>query len=137
MIREFSGGYFKAEMTVQPYDEGPAIERSLYTLIERECYPQTDAPITMRVGLDGGSMFTPSPEGGMPTDVLALPTEFCDAVGVHPSAEEVSVFILKPAHAYLFNQTAALGEQFEDTSNISDTTLSEEDRTFFNLEEDK
>lgn len=137
MIREFSGGYYRAEMTVQPYDDGPAIERGLHEFIEDEYYPQTDAPVTMRVGLDGGRMFTPSAEAGMPTDVLALPENFCDEIGVHPSAEEIGVFIVKPAHAYMFNQARALGERFNESSNISDNTLSEEDRSYFDIDGDR
>jgi hypothetical protein len=70
----------------------------------------------------------------MPTDVLGLPENLCDKMNVHPSAEDVSVFVLKPAHAYLFGQAERLGERFEDSSNISDTTLEEEDRKFFNIE---
>lgn len=133
MIRDFSGGYYRTEMTVQPVESGPAIEQGLYDFINREFYYQTDAPITMRVGLDEGAHFHPSAEGAMPTDVLGLPVSLCDKLGVHPSAESIGVFILKPAHAYLFNQTAKIGESFEDLSNISDTTLSDEDENFFNL----
>jgi len=137
MIEDFSGGYYRTEMTIQPVDDGPSIERGLYDFINREFYYKTDAPITMRVGLKQETHFQPSAEGGMPTDVLGLPTRLCDDMGVHPSAEAVSVFVLKPAHAYLFSQTEKLGEQFVDSSNISDTTLEKEDREFFNLEGDE
>jgi hypothetical protein len=134
MIEDFSGGYYRTKMTVQPVESGPSIERGLYDFINREFYYQTDAPITMRVGLSQGTHFRPEAEGGMPTDVLGLPPAMCDEVGVHPSAEDVSVFVLKPAHAYIFGQTEKYGEQFEHSSNISDTTLDEEDRSFFNLD---
>jgi hypothetical protein len=132
MIEDFSGGYYRTRMTVQPVQGGPSIERGLFDFINREFYYQTDAPITMRVGFDGAH-FRPTCEGGMPTDVLGLPEDLCERVGVHPSAEDVSVFILKPAHAYLYGQAAALGES-PDYSNISDMTLDEEDERFFNLE---
>lgn len=134
MIEEFSGGYYRVTMDVQPVESGPAIERGLYDFINREFYYKTDAPITMRVGMDEGMHFQPSAEGAMPTDVLALPQSLCDTMGVHPSAEKVSVYLLKPAHAYLFGQSQKYGEQFLDSSNISDTTLSEEDKSFFNIE---
>lgn len=137
MIEDFSGGYYRTEMTVQPVADGPSIERGLYDFINREFYYKTDAPITMRVGLKQETHFQPDAEGGMPTDVLGLPKQLCDEMGVHPSAESISVFVLKPAHAYLFSQTEKLGEQFVDSSNISDTTLQEEDRKFFNLEGDE
>ena len=135
MIEDFSGGYYRTTMTVQPLKHGPTIERGLYDFINREFYYQTDAPITMRVCLTEAVHFQPSAESAMPTDVLGLPTAMCDRIGIHPSAETVSVFVLKPAHAYLFSQTEKLGEQFADSSNISDTTLSEEDKNFFNIED--
>lgn len=114
MIQEFSGGYYRAEMTVQPLEDGPAIEQGLYDFIDRKIYHKTDAPLTIRVGLDGGTHIRPSSENAMPTDVLAMPPELCDKVGVHPSAEDVGVFILKPAHAYLFNSSdTSLEEDFE------------------------
>jgi len=126
MIEDFSGGYYRTKMTIQPYKQGPTIERGLYDFINREFYCQTDAPITMRIGLSEGVHFRPTSEAAMPTDVLGLPEKFCDKIGVHPSAEEMSVFVLKPAHAYLFGQAEKLGESFTDSSNISNTTLSEE-----------
>lgn len=136
MIENFSGGYYRTKMTVQPYKQGPTIERGLYDFIDREFYYKTDAPITMRIGLSEGFHFRPKAEAAMPTDVLGLPEQLCDEMGVHPSAEGISVFVLKPAHAYLFGQTEKYGDSFEDSSNISDTTLDEEDRNFFNLTSD-
>jgi hypothetical protein len=133
MLEDFAGGYYRAEMTVQPYKQGPTIEQGLYDFINREFYYKTDAPITMRVGLSNSFHFRPSAEGAIPTDVLGLPEQLCDEMNVHPSAEGVNVFILKPAHAYLFGQAEKLGGSFEDSSNISDTTLEEEDKRFFNL----
>lgn len=103
ILEEFSGGYYRAEMTVQPFDEGPTIERGLYDLLNRELYAQTDAPVTMRVGLDAGPSFRPRAENAVPTDVLAAPKELLEESGVHPSAEDVSVFIYKPEAAYMLN----------------------------------
>lgn len=134
MIEEFSGGYYRIEMTVQPLSSGPSIERGLYNFIDKKFYCQTSAPVTMRVGLTQSSHFQPSSEGAMPTDVLGLPENLLQEMDVHPSAENVSVLILKPAHAYMFGQSMALGSEFLDNSNISDTTLEEEDKSFFNLD---
>jgi hypothetical protein len=103
VIEDFSGGYYRLQMDVQPLERGPCIERGLYDLISRNIYTQTDAPVTMRLGLDEGSTFRPTGENGMPTDVIGLPTEFLDSIGVHPSAEGVSIFILKPKNAYMFS----------------------------------
>jgi hypothetical protein len=114
MMEDFSGGYYRTTMTVQPYKQGPTIERGLYDFINKEFYYQTDAPITMRVGLSETVHFRPTAEAAMPTDVLGLPEEFCDEIGVHPSAEKVNVFVLKPAHAYLFGQAGEQIKQFEE-----------------------
>jgi hypothetical protein len=131
MIEDFSGGYYRAEMTVQPLESGPSIERGLYDLISRKIYTNTDAPVTMRLTLDGGPRFMPHTEGAMPTDVIGMPTDMLDDVGIHPSAEDISVFILKPKHAYLFHQVDDLDE--EDLYQNAYTSLTEEDRSFFNL----
>jgi hypothetical protein len=106
MIEEFSGGYYRTQMTVQPFDDGPAIEKGLYDLINRRMYSNTDAPVTMRLQMDSGLRFTPSAEGAMPTDVIGVPTDLLDKIGVHPASENINVFILKPKHAYLFHQLA-------------------------------
>jgi hypothetical protein len=105
MIEEFSGGYYRANMTVQPLDRGPSIERGLYDLINRNIYSNTDAPVTMRLTLDKGPRFTPETENGMPTDVIGVPSDILDEMSIHPSTEDVSVFILKPKHAYLYQQS--------------------------------
>jgi hypothetical protein len=127
-LEEFSGGYYRAEMTVQPLDRGPSIERGLYDLINREIYYKTDAPVTMRLGLNADApTFEPSAENGMPTDVLGVPTDLLDMAGIHPSAESVSVFIYKPEAAYLFQDMSFSNSRKEDAD------LQEEDEQFFNL----
>lgn len=131
MLEEFSGGYYRAEMTIQPLDRGPTIEQGLYDLINRKIYTQTDAPVTMRIGLDAGPTFQPEAENGVPTDVLAMPTELLDEAGVHPSAESVSVFIYKPHAAYLFSEKMGLGQDVDHKDELSD-----EDRAFFDLKGD-
>lgn len=105
MLQHFSSGYYRASMQVQPFDDGPAIERGLFDLISRRVYDTTDAPITMRLGLNKGPRFTPEPENAMPTDVIGIPEQILDNADVHPSDDNVNVFVLKPEAAYRFNQT--------------------------------
>lgn len=136
-IEHFSNGYYKTEMSVQPYSDGPAIEQGLYDFINRKFYQRTDAPVTMRVGLSSGPMFRPDAERSMPQDVVGLPLSDIEDSNIHPSDESVAVFVLKPEFAYLFNSAMRLGEQFVDSSNISDNTLQKEDREFFNLSGDE
>jgi hypothetical protein len=135
-IEDFSNGYYKADMSVQPYSDGPTIEQGLYDYIARKVYYKTDAPVTMRVGLNAGPMFSPSAESGIPTNVLGLPLSDIEDSSIHPSDDNVAVFVLKPEFAYLFNSAEKLGEQFMDSSNLSDNTLEKEDRRFFNLDGD-
>jgi hypothetical protein len=105
MLESFSKGYYRAKMEVQPFDDGPAIERGLYQLIDRRIYDTTTAPITMRLGLDAGPRFTPSTENAMPKDVIGVPESVLDEADIHPSDDNVNVFVLKPKAAYRFNQT--------------------------------
>jgi len=118
MIEDFSGGYYRAQMTVQPLERGPSIERGLYDLINRKIYSNTDAPVTMRLSLSGGPRFAPETENGMPTDVIGIPTEILDEAGVHPSTENTSIFILKPKHAYRFYQTDGVNSYNNSDNNI-------------------
>lgn len=129
-LEEFSGGYYRTEMTVQPLERGPTIEQGLYDLINRQIYHRTDAPVTMKLGMNVGPTFQPSAENGVPTDVLGAPTELLDEAGVHPSAEDVNVFIYKPEAAYLFASDISSG----DTPDVAD--LSDKDREFFDLTSD-
>lgn len=112
-LEEFSGGYYRTEMSVQPYDDGPVIQNSLYDFINREIYAQTDAPITMRVGLDQGPYFTVEAENAVPSDVLAMPREWMDDMEIHDQ-EARNVFVLKPGHSYVLNQSVKLSKRFDD-----------------------
>lgn len=110
MIEDFSGGYYRAEMSIQPLESGPCIERGLYDLISRKIYRSTNAPVTMRLTLDGGPRFTPSAENAMPTNAIGVPTAMLDQLGIHPSTENMSVFILKPKHAYLYQNASKFAQ---------------------------
>jgi len=111
-INEFSGGYYRAKMSVQPFEDGPSIEQGLYNLIEQKIYENTNAPITMRLGLNKGPRFTPSTEISMPQDVVGVPQSVLDNSDIHPSDDNVNVFILKPDAAYRFNKTMDASEQY-------------------------
>ena len=109
-LKNFSKNYWLAEMEVQPYKEGPVIERGLYDIIDSKIYKRTDAPITMTLGFSGGPTFEPQAESAVPTDVLALPQEMMDQVDVKAS-EKVTVFIYKPRAAYLYNREVVPDER--------------------------
>lgn len=112
-FEEFSGGYYRTDMNVQSYKDGPVIQNGIYDFINREVYAQTDAPITMRVGLDAGPYFHVSSESAVPTDVLALPREWIDDMDID-ERERQNVFLLKPGHSYVLNQSVKLSERFKN-----------------------
>lgn len=118
-LDEFSGGYYRAEMSLVPYDDGPVIEQNLYDFIDREIYGSTDAPITARIGLDKGPMFVLSAEGAMPQDALALPRDWLDDMRIHDTKGRHDIFVLKPAHSYFINQSVKLSKRF-DAHNVND-----------------
>jgi hypothetical protein len=105
LLEKFSGGYYRAQMEVQPFENGPAIEQGLYDIINRRVYDTTDAPVTMRLGLNSGPRFVPSAERSMPKDVIGVPKSILDESNTHPADTNVNVFVLKPQAAYRFNKT--------------------------------
>lgn len=90
MLEEFSSGYYRSEMRVQEYDDGPVIEQQVYDFINRRLYADSTLPVMMRLGLDAGEKFAVKAESAVPKDVLALPQEMFDSRGMQ------SVFVLKP-----------------------------------------
>lgn len=90
------------------------IENGLYDLINRKIYAQTNAPITMRLGMNGGPYFSPMAESSVPTDVLALPRDWMDDMQLHDEFETHNVFVLKPEHSYVLNQSVAIEQRFDD-----------------------
>lgn len=112
-LDEFSGGYYRTEMNVQPYEDGPVIEHGLYNMIDKRVYAQTDAPIMMRVGLDASPYFTISSEAAVPTDVLALPRSWMDDMDIDSRGMH-NVFVLKPEHSYVLGQSKKLKKRFEN-----------------------
>lgn len=116
-MEDFSGGYYRAKMRVHAYEDGPIIESGLYDYIDRKIYARTNAPVTMRVGLQHGPYFTVGSEVAVPPDVLAIPEKWIEDMNI--SNEETSnVFLLKPSHSYIINQSIQLSERF-DNHNVN------------------
>lgn len=92
-LEEFSGGYYRTTMDIQSYEDGPTINRGLYDFINKELYYDSDHPVMMRVGLDGGALFNVNAEPAVPQDVLALPADLVDESG------EQYIFVLKSEYA--------------------------------------
>jgi hypothetical protein len=105
LLEQFSSGYYRAQMEVQPFEDGPSIEQGLYDIINRRVYDTTDAPVTMRLGLSGGPRFVPSAERSIPKDVIGVPESILKESDTHPADSNVNVFVLKPKAAYRFNKS--------------------------------
>lgn len=118
-LSEFSGGYYRTRMQVQPYEDGPVIESDLYDFIDQSVYARTNAPITLRVGLDSSPYFSVESENAVPTDVLAIPQSWIDDMRLHDEYGKENIFVLKPAYSYFVNQSIAIGERF-DNHNVND-----------------
>ena len=99
MIREFSGGYYRAEMDVQPVDRGPIIDPGLFYLLNERIYEDSDSLPVMRLTLNRGPHFVPEPENGVPTNVIGLPEDIIDASQDGSVTESANIFVLKPSAA--------------------------------------
>lgn len=100
MIEEFSNGYYRAEMHVEPYEDGPVIEQGLYDHIESNVYAQTDANPLFRVGLDTQPYFMVGYESAIPIDTLGIPKAWFSDFGIDHTVGTVSVFVCKPEQSY-------------------------------------
>lgn len=88
MIEDFSGGYYRASMNVQEYDDGPIIERELYRFIQHRLLGGAE-DVIVRVGLDCSEHFRVGYENAVPRETLAVPNT------IHEPSASVDVFILK------------------------------------------
>ena len=97
IFENFSAGYYRTEMTIEEYDDGPVIEQSLYDFIKNQLYQNIDTAPVFKLGLNTGAHFTPSIESGIPVDVLAVPTSWVDTEDRLRDSQ--NVFVLKPGQS--------------------------------------
>jgi hypothetical protein len=109
-------------------ESGPAIDRGLYDFIDTNIYVGTNVPILMRVGLDDGAMFEPIPEGAMPPDVLGLPQDMCEEIGVDPYGEKIDVFIMRVIINYLTRTSQRATKTSSTSEGCSDGRRTETSR---------
>jgi hypothetical protein len=114
-LEPFSGGYYGARFQVQPYDDGPVIEQSLFDYVESSLYQQTDSPPWARVGMSESPYFQLDGEPGVPGDVLGLPEEFIQEYEVLDNGHTHWVLLVKPGYAFMLSASENLQEQMEDT----------------------
>lgn len=111
-IEDFSSGYYRTELLVVPYEDGPAIESEMYDYINREFYSQTDTPPMFRLGLDGNPYFEVGTEFSIPADRIGVPKDWFGDNRMGDTYEKTSVFILKPGYAFLLKEAELLGNRF-------------------------
>lgn len=113
-IHDFSPAYYITTLTVAPYDNGPVIERGLHEFIDSELYARTDAPVMLRLGLDGEPYFEPDVEGAIPSDHLGIPSEWLSEDVQSTAYVERDVFICKPSQSYLLNERNSVVSRIGD-----------------------
>jgi hypothetical protein len=112
-VENFSGGYFKTELRVSEYEDGPTMETETYSFINRQFYANSDGNPMFRFGLDGNPYFEVSAEVSIPADVIGVPREWlADNKIVDGSYQDV--FILKPAHADILREARELSRRFPE-----------------------
>jgi len=114
MIKDFSAGYYTAEMSTFRLSSGPSIDRETYDYINEELYRGYNLPVTMRAGLDDGYVIHPTGQASMPSCSIGLPQGMWDNLQKEPEDGPMNMYFLKPEYAYLFYK----GEQL--SSNVYD-----------------
>jgi len=112
-VENFSGGYFKTELRVSEYRDGPAIEAEAYSFINRQFYANSDGKPMFRLGLDGHPYFEASAEISIPVDVIGIPREWIADSRIEEGTYQ-NVFILKPAHADILREATELSKRFDE-----------------------
>lgn len=95
-ISEFSGGYYVAEMVVQPNEDGPLVDNQLFTFIKSKLYDEVSADPIFKLQLDGGKYFTPTTHNSIPPEVIGLPQEYIDSSDMSDDGKKENIYIVKP-----------------------------------------
>jgi len=103
ILEDFSAGYYKLEMFIEPYENGPVITHDLYDYIQTELYNQTDVAPLCTLSFDGSPHFDITSEAGMPLSTMGIPESWFSDLDINRNHEKESVFIVKPKYAYQFN----------------------------------
>lgn len=113
-LENFSSGYYRASMQVEPYDGGPSISCDTFEQLNREYYGGTDSEPMFRLDIDGSPYFTTSCEYSIPHNVLGIPSDWFQDTSAERQYTEVPVYILKPQYAYLLDDAMNTGSYPED-----------------------
>jgi hypothetical protein len=112
-VENFSAGYFKIELRISEYQDGPAMEAETHAFINRQFYSHSDGDPVFRLGLDGNPYFEVSAEVSIPADVIGIPREWFADNRIEEGSYQ-NVFILKPGHADILREATELSKRFEE-----------------------
>lgn len=113
-LDDFSSGYYSIELRVTPFEDGPTIDHRLFDYIESKVYANTDAPVWMRASFQPSPYFKLQGEEPMPTDLIGLPSEWMDDLGLDDDNELQTFFVCKPGQAHFLSQSVLWGDTYED-----------------------
>lgn len=121
-LTEFSGGYFAADLCAEEYDDGPVVAKQLYDYIEENIYEEADVSPWFTDGDCVGEPYFPvSPEAGLPSDVIGLPKEYMENLGIESDFKPRMFLIVKPSFAAFLSRSILLGMRFgatEDSESV-------------------
>lgn len=103
MFKAFSAGYYRGEMVVERFDEGPAIESELYEYIRGRLYNKTETDVMMQLSLSCSPKFCPKAENAMPAEVLGLPKQMLSSGRGLSPGDKTNVYIVRPLYAEIFS----------------------------------
>lgn len=113
-VEDFSSGYYKVDMYVVPYDDGPVMQHRIHEYIAKKLYDSVNAPLMFRLGLDGNPYFSVDTESAIPVDRMAIPHEWFADNRMSDTMKERPVYILKPEYTEMLNESALLGRRFNE-----------------------
>jgi len=129
-VEDFSSGYYKLSMQVEPYTDGPMCSCNLFDFIQREYYGSVESKPIFRLDMDGSPYFTASCENSIPQNVIGLPEHWFDEPIAERTYHETPVYLLKPDDAHLMDNAMNVDQSAEDVIADLDDDLDLRDSEF-------
>lgn len=101
-IREFSEGYYLVRgFFVEPSERvhEPLVNEQTYAWLQEQYYRERSTPILFRKN-DAGYHFEIHPREDVAIDVIQMPFELVDDLGLDLPPEETPLMMAKPRHAH-------------------------------------
>lgn len=118
-LQNLTGGYYALDLRVAPFEDGPTIDSQFCDYLSDTVYANTDAPMWMRASLQPSPYIRVRGEEPMPTDMIGLPTEWMEDLGIEDDNEYHTFYLCKPSQAHFVSQSILLGSTFEDDGDMT------------------